>query len=259
MSKKGFSESSPIFKDIPFTLESLKSESYFIELFPANEEWLSTTKNKRYLTAKKLYECLQPEDEEKKTWGLKLPKIFGLTTGERMLMKDGASRRRAIADYLRLASQIHNETGIPVAKLQEMLNSPFDHMNVLADYIGDISTIMNRLDDTAGNDVDRITNILKERLIPTWDEEDTKALHFELFQELSFYVDNEQNKWQQIEEKEDEPEPGEAGNSTSSEESTNLTTTVNLTGEESTTTSLDGESEQAIEDSERVLVGSQIG
>lgn len=258
MAKKGF-EGNPIFKDIPFSLESLKSETYFIELFPKNEEWLATTKNKRYLTAKKLYECLQPEDEEKKAWGLKLPKIFGLTTGERMLMKDGASRRRAIADYLKLASQIHNETGIPVPELQEMLNSPFEHMNVLAEYIGDISTIMNRLDDTAGNDIDRITNILKERLIPTWDEEDTKALHIDLFEELGYYIDSEQNKWQPLVEEKDEPEVGEAGPNTLAEESENSNLTQNQTGEASTTTSLDGESEQVTADSEKVLVGSQIG
>lgn len=207
-------------KNIPFSLDSLEAEHFFIELYPENNAWLAAVKLKRPLTARKLYECLVSKDTENgEVWGLSLPKIYGLSTGERVMISSGSNRQKAVNDYLKLVSRINKTTNIPFNELQPMLDRPFDHVDVLGDFIGELTAISGRIDSNSRNQLDIITVILRERLINSWDEDDTNALCEGLFKEFYNYVEQEQGQWEVLDDEEViAPESGEVTGSISTEE-----------------------------------------
>lgn len=226
---------------IPFSLDSISVDYHFVEIYPALEKCLALTKAKSLASATKLFASLQPNEDETK-WGLKLPKNNGLLVAERMSLKDTANRKKAIAEYLSLMARIHDETGIPIKDLQVYFSEPFKYTDKLGNYLGDISSVFNKLDES--NDLTGlVTVMIRERLIPTWTDQDTGALHEDIYNAIVEYSEKEQASWEEPtadDAREDEPLPGEAGESSLDEEPKNSETTETSTGETSTTTSLAG-------------------
>jgi len=228
-------------KTIPFKLDQLTSEYYFIEIFPKYEKFLAGISARSLSTASKLLAALQPLDKEETAWGLNLSKNYGLLVSERMSLKDTENRRKSIAEYLALLGKVHEETKLPIEELQEYFAEPFKHVDILKDYLGEISSVYSKLQDQ--NDQTELVSImLKERLIPTWTIQDTKALHEKIYEDILKYAQGEQMNWEEdaVDPDSNEPMPGEAGGGSSSEGSANSVVTETPIGELSTTTLLTG-------------------
>lgn len=181
-------------KKLPFSLDSLRVDYYFIEVYPGNQAGLALTKAKSLITAKKIIDNLQQNPDDIDKWGFLLPKNNGFLVAERLSLKDSGSRKKAISDYLRLIGKIHDETKMPIAEIQEYMAEPFKHIDKLNDYLGDISSTFTQLEET-NDQTSLVTTLIKERLISTWNYEDTNALPETLFNEIVSYAENEQAGW----------------------------------------------------------------
>jgi len=228
-------------KTIPFKIDQLASDYYFIEIFPKYEKFLAGISARSLSTATKLFAALQPRDKEENTWGLNLAKNYGLLVSERMSLKDTENRRKSIAEYLSLLGRVHEETKLPIEQLQEYFAEPFKHVDILKDYFGEISSVYSKLQDQ-NDQTELVSVMLKERLIPTWTITDTTALHEKIYEDILKYAQGEQLGWEEeaADIDSDQPMLGEAGGSSSNEGLVNSEAIVTQTGEQSTMTLLTG-------------------
>lgn len=176
-------------KKVPFKLEALQSETHFMEV---PQHCFIVMKGKP--AAKKLYDALVSDEEDK--WGIKLEKKFGLSVGERNLIKDmAAARNEAVLSFYKLIDKLKTEIDKPVQEIQEMLNDPFKHIEIFGlKNMGEIVKTLAQLGNTDMN-VATVTTMVQQRLLSNWTGEDTQDLHESLFHKILEYCTNEQIGW----------------------------------------------------------------
>lgn len=193
-------------------------EDYFIELFPANKNWVSFLSEQEggKEAAQKLYDAMtSKEEEEELKWGLSIPKKRGIRAVERIAINSQSeSRSNAALNFNQLIllvaqeqeaqaveKKIKKEEEFSVEQIAEFLQKAIasgvqdltpKQMGLVSPHLKKIQEIADEF-NSLSETIPQVTHLLRTRVISSWTEEDTKILHEHMFSQLLSIFREEQN------------------------------------------------------------------
>lgn len=189
-----------------------QTEDYFIPVltikqgYSSSKSFFRLVNNNNPEAAKLLYDALSPQySEQLGAWqfGLKLPKLYGLSGAESDRMQNISNKQQEITrKYLEILNEIAKKYSVSMEKANEWFRSydtddeAYQKVEPYLDRLQEIDGLLQQQNQQLRNA--EITVLLQERLgIKEWKNTFTLSLPTFLIEALHDYIEGERSQWKQ--------------------------------------------------------------